>query len=187
MKKIVCVLTGILCAGTITAHAADVKEGVPAPKTKLEEFSARTGVVIIRGFQTLGKIDGLYSTSVEVDAKEFVNVSTNKRQHGITIKVVDKSGRYEKSNTSFIDYDEIDSLISGIDYIAKVNKSATNFSNFQADYSTKGSLKVSTFSSSGKILAAIKSGRSSSYFNMESLKEIRELIAKAKNTIDELK
>lgn len=190
MKKLSCILLFILFVAPISLHAQNLKDKVPSPKTKLEEFSARTGVVIIRGFEEIGSAFGLYSTSIKVEAKEFVNVSTGKREYGITIEVKKEDGRYDKESTSYIDYDEIESLINGIDYIAKVDKSKTKFSNFQADYNTKGDFKISTFSTAGKIMVAVSSGHIgsvSAYYNLSSLTEIRALVDKAKAKIDTLK
>lgn len=190
MKKISYVLIGMLCVVPLATSAANLKDEIPAPKTKLEEFSAKTGVVIVRGFEEIGTVSGLYSTSIKVEAKEFVNVSTGKKEYGITINVKKEDGRYDKESTSYIDYDEVSSLISGIDYISKVNNSATKFSNFQADYNTKGDFKVSTFSTNGKILVAVSSGRIgavSAYYNISSLPEIRGVIENAKSKIDALK
>lgn len=190
MTRIQYFVIGMIFLASFTANATNLKDEIPAPKTKLEEFSVKTGVVIVRGFEEIGTISGLYSTSIKVEAKEFINVSTGKKEYGITIEVKKEDGRYDKERTSYIDYDEIDSLISGIDYIAKVNKAATKFSNFQADYNTKGDFKVSTFSTNEKIMVAIASGRIgsvSAYYNISSLPEIRGLIEKAKFKIDELK
>lgn len=117
-------------------------------------------------------------------------MTSGKKEYGITIEVKNESGNYAKESTSYIDYDEIASLISGIDYIAKVDKSATKYSSFQADYNTKGDFKVSTFSLKDKIMVSIASGRIGSvnaYFNISSLPEIRDVIEKAKNRIDTLK
>ena len=190
MKKFSCLFLVLFFVAPLSLHAQNLKDQVPSPKTKLEEFSARTGVVIIRGFEEIGSAHGLYSTSIKVEAKEFVNVSTGKREYGITIEVKKEDGSYDKESTSYIDYDEIESLISGIDYIAKIDKSKTNFSNFQADYNTKGDFKISTFSTSGKIMVAVSSGnigRVSAYYNLSSLTEIRTLIEKSKTKIDTLK
>ena len=191
MKKIKYLfLATFLVFMPFSLHAKNLKDQVPTPKTKLEEFSARTGVVIIRGFEEIGSAYGLYSTSIKVDAKEFVNVSTLKKEYGITIEVKKEEGRYDKENTSYIDYDEIESLIRGIDYIAKIDNSRTKFSNFQADYNTKGDFKISTFSSTSKIMVAVSSGSIGSvtaYYNLSSLGEIKKLIEKAKNKIDALK
>jgi len=190
MRKLSFVLIGILCLAPFMASAANLKDKIPAPKTKLEEFSAKTGVVIVRGFEEVGTISGLFNTSIKVEAKEFVNVSTRKKEYGITIEVKKDKDDYNKESTSYIDYDEISSLISGIDYISKVKKSVTRFSNFQADYNTKGDFKISTFSMGDKIMVAVSSGRIGSvtaYYNLSSLPEIRKLVEKAKSKIDALK
>ncbi len=113
----------------------------------MEQFSAKTGVILIRGFQKIGSTQGLYSTSVNIESKEFTNVTDGSKQYGITIEAFKEDGRYDKEHTSFIDFDEIDSLIQGIDYISKVKPDVTKFADFQADYTTKGELKISTFNS----------------------------------------
>ena len=190
MKKLSFLFLVVLFVLPLSLHAQNLKDQVPSPKTKLEEFSARTGAVIIRGFEEIGSAYGLYNTSIKVEAKEFVDVSTGKKEYGITIEVKKEDGRYDKENTSYIDYDEIDSLISGIDYIANVDKSKTKFSNFQADYNTKGDFQISTFSTAGEIMVAVSSGRIGkvlAYYNLSSLTKIRTLIEKAKTKIDTFK
>ena len=91
--------------------------------SEIEEFSVKTGAVIVRGFEKIGKVHGLLGTSITVEAKEFINVSTGEKEYGITIQVKKEAGRYDKENTSYIDYDEVESLISGIGYISKVQSS----------------------------------------------------------------
>lgn len=189
MKRIISLmLMYLLCCTAV--FAANLKDTVPQAKTKLEQFSARTGVVLIHGFEEIGTVHGLYNTSVKVESKEFKNVTDGKKEFGITIEVKKEDGRYDKEHTSYIDYDEIDSLIKGIEYIAKVDGSVTKLTNFQADYKTKGDLKISTFSSNGQVRAAVSSGTIGSvgaYFKIESLSEIKKLLSQAKAKIDSLK
>jgi hypothetical protein len=190
MKYLFHVILGLMCVSSITANAANLKDDIAAPKTKLEEFTAKTGVVIIRGFEEIGTINGLYGTSAKVEVKEFLNAASGKKEYGITIEVKKEDGRISRENTSYIDYDEISSLISGIDYIAKVKPSATSFSNYQADYNTKGDFNISTFNSGHEDMCAIKSGHIgsvSAYFNIRSLQEIRSVIENAKNKLDAVK
>lgn len=188
MKKFIAsaMVLSIFC----NALAQEQKETTTQqPKTKLEQFSAKTGVVFIRGFQEIGTVNGLYATSVTVEVKEFVNVSDGVKQYGITVRVEEK-GRLDKHHTSFIDYDEIESLMKGVDYIQSVEPTVTLLDNFQADYSTRGDLKVSTFSSDGKILSAVKSGKigsTTAYLNIEELEKLKLLIGQAKTKIDEIK
>lgn len=189
MKKHIVAITAIgLIIGT--ANAENLKDAVPQAKTKLEQFSAKTGVVIIRGFQKIGSVQGLYNTSVNIESKEFTNVTDSTKQYGITIEAFKEDGRYDKDHTSYIDFDEIDSLIQGIDYIFKVKPDVTKFEDFQADYTTKGDLKISTFSSGNKVMAAITSGTIggvAAYFNIEDLPKIKNLLLEAKKKIQAIK
>ena len=189
MKKLL-VAASLCVLVSMPALAQNLKDAVPQAKTKLEQFSAKTGAVIIRGFHKIGSAQGLYSTSVNIEAKEFTNVTDGKKQYGITIESFKEDGRYDKKHTSFIDYDEIDSLIKGIEYISKVKSSVTKLEYFQADYSTRGDLKISTFSSGDKIMAAVTSGNIggvATYFNIEDLEKVKNLIKQAKAKIDEIK
>src|SRR5262245_19720870 len=69
------------------------------PATKLEAFSAKTGVVIIRGFSTVGSISRLGIVTIEV--REFRDASNPKlRATGLSIQVKE-AGRLERDNTSF--------------------------------------------------------------------------------------
>lgn len=172
------------------SYAVSLKESIPEAKTKLEQFSAKTGVVLIRGFHKIGSAQGFYNTSVNIEAKEFTNVTDGTKQYGITIEAFKESGKYDKQHTSFIDYDEIDSLVKGIDYISKVKSNVTKLEDFQADYKTKGDLKISTFSSGSRVLLAVTSGNIggvASYFNIEDLAKVKMLILKAKSKIEDIK
>jgi hypothetical protein len=189
MKKTIIALTTMALL-IPSAYAENLKDSVPQAKTKLEQFSAKTGVILIRGFQKIGSAQGLYSTSVNIESKEFTNVTDGSKQYGITIEAFKEDGRYDKQHTSFIDFDEIDSLIEGIDYISKVKADVTKFADFQADYTTKGELKISTFNSGDKLMAAVTSGTIggvAAYFNIDDLAKLKELILKAKQKIESIK
>jgi hypothetical protein len=156
------------------------------PKTKLGQFGSQAGVVVIRGFSTIGSLKGLYGTVVEVECKEFSSPATGKREYGITIEVKE-TGTRENENSSFVDYDEIDALIAGIDYIAKVDKTATKLDSFQADYRTKDDLQISTFSNNNEIKVAVSSGyigKTTAYFGIAEISKLRDLVTAAKAKLD---
>jgi len=152
-------------------------------KTKLEEFSGETGVVIIKGFQDVGKIGG-----VTVTSRVFTNANTGKKEYGITINV---AGYRERDDTSFIDYDEIQSLIKGSDYISKIEKSVTKLSHYEATYQTKGGFSITKFNSSdGKTSLAVSSGNIgpvTAFLPMAKLSELKQMIINAKMKIDSIK
>lgn len=175
-------------AFSLNAVAAD-SGSQQQPKTKLESFVAQDGVVIVRGFSTVGEVKANYGGLLTVESKEFTNVTSGKKEYGITIEVKE-TGRLERKNTSYIDYDEIDSLVKGIDYISKVDKSATKLDDMQADYKTRGDLVVSTFSSRNGISAAIGSGtigRTNAYFELPELAKLRALVVDAKAKLDAIR
>jgi len=175
----------ILCF--VLTHFGFAQEAKQPPKTKVESFDAKTGVVVIRGFSVVDKVKGNYSTSVTVEAKEWIDASSGKREYGISIEV--RESEREK-RSSYIDYDEIESLLKGIGYISKIDSKITKLNEFQADYKTKGEFEISTFSSDGKIAAAVKSGSiysASAYFDFEDIEKIKTAIDKAKKVLDSIK
>lgn len=155
------------------------------PTTKLEAFSARTGIVLIKGFSTLGTINGM--GRVSIDAREFRDASNPKSaQYGVAIEVKE-SGRLERENTSFIDEDEIDSLIRGLDYISKIGTNVTTFRNFEAQYKTKGDLSMTVFSGrGGETSFAVSSGRigkTTAFLKLADAEQMRSLLSEAKKVI----
>ncbi len=99
--------------------------------------------------------------------------------------------RVDRKSTSYIDYDEIDALIKGIESLAKIDKTTSKLATFQADYKTKGDLIVSTFSGDdGSIGAAVQSDRSDkamARLSLPDLEQFRKLIAKSKEMLDEIR
>ena len=175
----------VLSCATVQAEQAITPP--QEPKTKMESFQRQTGAVVIKGYSEIGVINGM--GSVSVDCMEFKDATTEKRQMGIVIEVKE-SGRFENSERSFIDYDEVSALLNGIDYISKVKADATRLGNFEAIYKTKGDFNVVTFSSSGKVDAAVKSGYirpATAFLSLEQRGKLRGVILQAKEKLDSLK
>ena len=175
----------------LSASLATAQQTVQAdrePKTKLEGFQAQTGTIVIKGYSEIGMVAAL--GRVEVTAMEFTDATTRRKQSGVLIEVKE-SGRLETSNRSFIDYDEVDALLTGLDYISKATTGVTKLGMFEATYKTKGYFSATTYSSKGgKIEAAVSSGyiRASSVFlSLQQLGELRTLIAQAKQKLDSVK
>jgi hypothetical protein len=183
-------VTAFLLVGHASAQQASKGEIAAAtPKTKLEAFERQTGTVIIRGFTTVGSVRGIYGGTASVEAREFTNATTGKQEFGIVVEVKE-AGRLEREDRSYIDYDEIESLLRGIDYVVKIDSSATKLADFQADYHTKGDLTITTFSSGSDVKAAITSGRIGSVdviITTADLQQFRNLVAAARTKLDELR
>jgi hypothetical protein len=173
-----------------SSFAQEAQNPPQQPKTKLEQFQAKTGSVIVRGFSIIGGVPGQFESFMTVESKEFTDASTGAKQYGITIKVTENSPHRE--NTSYIDLDEIDSLLKGITYIGAITKSVTKLKDFQADYRTKGDFGISTFSNTptGEIGVAVRSGtygHTTAYFDLKDLPKMSQLIQAAQTTLQTIK
>lgn len=187
LATFISVSVSLCCATGSKAQTAQTQ-----PTTKLEAFASRTGIVVIRGYSTIGKIIGssIYNR-VSIDAREFRNASNPKQaEYGLTIEVAE-SGRPERESRSYIDQDEIDSLIKGIDYISKIDKSVSPMKDFEAEYRTKGDFSIIIFSNKeGGLELAISSGRigkATVFLKASDLLVLRKLLVDAKESIEAAK
>lgn len=166
------------------ALAQEKSTAPPEPETKLQSLEAATGVIIVSRFSAIGAIHDQLGTSAEVECRESTDTASGKKQYGITITVQNMS--LGSKHTSYIDYDEIDSLLKGIDYISGV-KPATELDKFQAYYRTKDDLTLSTFSGSGGTThAGLVSGGVGEVLSLDQLAEFRALIQKARERLDSI-
>jgi hypothetical protein len=150
--------------------------------TKLEQFQAKTGIVVVRGYTKVGSVSGT-GGSVSVDARDFRDArNPQTRLTGVSIEVFNNGGR---TNTAFIDNDEIESLLAGLDYISKVTKDITPLSSFEIEYRTKGDFSITVFNTSNNGLSAAVSagriGKTLVYIPLQKLTELRQLILDAKS------
>lgn len=161
------------------------------PQTKFEQFSVQDGAVLIKGFTHVGQVEGENKTGLAVESWEITNVVTGQKVQGLVIgttnnSVVGYPGR------SYVDYEEIAPLLKGIDYLMKVDKSATKYERFQADYRTKGDVSIvkSLTNFGTEVNYSIFSGIMhpiQASFKPEAFIKIRELINRAKQSIDSSK
>jgi hypothetical protein len=170
------------------ANAQQPEQGDSSPKTKLEAFQIQTGTVVIKGYTEMGRVGAM--GAIEVSAMEFTDATTSKKQQGVLIEIKE-AGRLDNESRSFIDYDEVDSLLSGLDYISKATNDVTKLLQFEATYKTKDNFSATTFNNtSGKINAAVSSGRirpAKAFLSLEKLSELRGLIAQAKQKLESVK
>ncbi len=189
-KLMVLIIVLTICLSilfTVQAGAKQTTVVEKEQKPKLETFQLQTGAVVIKGYSNIGKLSAM--GSVEVTAMEFSDIASSTKQVGIVIQVT-ASGRLENSDRSFIDYDEIDSLLKGIDYVSKATTEVTKLDDFEATYKTKGYFSATTFSSSDAVRVAVSSGYISpatAYLSLQQLQELRQILAKAKLKLDSVK
>ena len=150
-------------------------------QTELEKFSAKTGIVKIMGYTDGGKIlagNYSYSNYISFQARILGTPQNPESTKGILITVADKDGY---SGRSFVDEDEIDDLISGIEYISKATKDITSLENFEIDYSTLGDFEVTVYNlNDGSLGLSVQSGSRSVRPSFDSIALIIEKLKESK-------
>jgi len=156
------------------------------PTTKLEAFQVRSGQVRVKNYSRLGTVNGIGGT-ILVQVMEIVDPQSQQKVQGLLIEVAG-SGRYDRPQRSFIDADEIDSLLKGIEYISKVDGKQTKLTNFEAAYESRGGLKVTAFNAEGgEIDIGVTAGTDNVYFKLADFAPMRALIEQSKVQIAALR
>jgi hypothetical protein len=160
-----------------------------APLTNLEAFEAQTGTVIVRGSALIGTISGETGT-VSVRCKESTEPGSGRKEYGVAIDLKEGS---RSEDTTVIDYDELETFLSGIDYLSKANHAVTSLPNFDVLYRTGGGLRVDVYTSSkrsGALQAVLQSsrvGKARVLLTADQLAHFQNLMQQAKSRLDLLR
>jgi hypothetical protein len=178
----------LFAAASTSARAQQMSPPPFEPLTKLEALDTQVGAVVIKNYTYIGSVTG-FSGIVMVTSYEFVDTQTGRKEYGIGVELKE-TGRSEREARTYVDYDEIDALMRGLEYIGKIERSAT-MENFEAQYRSRGELGVTTFlRPNGALGAEIAIGifrRASINVSPGKLADFRKLIADAKIVLEKVK
>lgn len=162
----------------------------PGPKTKLEAFEGRTGTVLIKSTAHIGVFSGNAGT-LAVRCREFSDTGSGHRESGLSL-VLHESDQVEE--LTLVDYDELDSLIKGIETLSTLDGSVTSLSGFEASYRSRGGLRIAAYTSrrTGTIEASIRvetrSGPAATVLaSTAQLGQLRVLIEQARSRLDSIR
>jgi len=162
------------------------------PVKQIEAFRSKTNTVVVRGASHIGRMDGDTSGHISIDVEELTDVNTGSKAYGISISVDETTSSL--TSTSFVDYDDIDPLIKGVDFMAKINSGCTKMDDYQAHYRDRSGLHISKINamSSGteKYLMGVVSGvdkEAACFFSADSFPILGNMIKAAKRKIDLVK
>jgi len=159
------------------------------PRTKLEAIESRYERVITKGFSQFA-IMTARGIEIRLDAIEMKDTADSTRAIGLVfaLRELDESRR---ENRAFIDYQEVDRLIKGMESVARVNESITKLAGFEARYRTLGDLEINVFRQTRSGTAAsLSSGicdRVTALLTLDDLEKLRGHVIEAKARLDEIK
>ena len=155
------------------------------PRTKLEAFEERYGTVIMKGFTQVTAIE---VRGVRVDAVELQDLPRATRAMGVVV-VVGSGGEKPQENRAFIDYEEIDALLSGIDAVSKVNESMTKLVGFEGKYRTLGDFEITVFrqtrTGTAVSLTTGVCNQARVTMSLDDLARVRAMLVDAETKLDE--
>ena len=163
------------------------------PRTKLEAVESRYEKILIKGFSSIANLN-VRSVMVRLDAVEMKDSASPLRAMGIVISLrfFPPENQPPRENRSYIDYEEIDSLLKAMESVAKVSESATKLASFEARYRTVGDFEVIVFRQgrASGTAASISSGiceKVTALLTLDELETLRAHIIEAKARLDEIK
>jgi hypothetical protein len=106
----------------------------------------------------------------------------------VGVEIADAAAnRPDIEERAYIDYDELDPLLKGIDLIMKLDDKATKLSRYEAQYQTRGGLVLVTFSTPDGTRIAISTwgGRRPRFvLRQTGLAEFKNLLESARDVLD---
>lgn len=175
------VFSGIAQALPTDTTAAPSAGGEQAESTaQLRAFADAKGVLMIRSFESVGEVMGLYGAMVEVEVCRIFEPISSKKLLGLRIEITNVE---EKSKIGFIDFDEIPGLLGGITYILSFNPASQPLPVWEAMYRTKDDIRLSVFNSETRnertaTIEIYGFPRMSIYLNTDGLTRLRDLVTK---------
>lgn len=158
------------------------------PRTKLEALEERRGIVIIKGFTRITTVE---VRGVRIDAVEMRALGNVGRVKGIAVVLREAGGERPSDNRAFVDYEEIDSLLSAIDTVSKVDETTTKLPGFEARYRTQGDFEIGVFrqtrSGTAVVITTGICDRATQTLTLDDLAKVKAMIQEAKERLDEIR
>jgi hypothetical protein len=179
-------LLSLALAGVGAAQGAQTE---PAPEefpTRLEALLEKAGAVVVKGSTAVGSLSGGRGTAA-ITCWELIDAREGLREYGVSVSIRDNE-RPEVEEVAYVDYDELDPLIQGLDHILKLENNATKLARFEAQYRTRGELSVFRFNTPGGYGAAVSIGGRRGprlVLRPTGLVEFRDLLESARDILDE--
>jgi len=184
-KIIVCCCVVILFASTV-GYGQQQSQNEPA--TKMEQFLAKKGKLIIKDSQEAGVLKGKYGTKITVESVMIYEPGKEADKiRGLRIEVYE-GGRRERSDISFLDMDEVESLSKAITYMITLLEKwqGTNREYTEVIFSTKGDFKLGFYQKGTEVNSFSKSGiigAASCYFSTSDLSDLKAIIDKGNSIL----
>ena len=121
---------------------------------------------------------------ISIRCKESVNVNTGRRQFGIAL-ILEEGASHR--DVLIVDYDELEPLLNGLDYLGTIGHGVTAMPAFDATFTTKSGLRIAAHSdrAQGGMQDFLQFGSEPRIpLTADQFTQFRNLIGQAKATLD---
>jgi hypothetical protein len=148
MKKLILLL--VLLSGW-TLHAQTTN----APRTYFEAYNDAIDAPLVKGMSVIGSLNNQVDFPVEIRAEMLTNLQTSNSVYAVSLRT--RVGG-KQTVVDFIDYDELDGFIRGIQLISQTTQSPVATDSFEAVYRTRCGFSLLKVSDGAKATILMKSG-----------------------------
>ena len=120
MKNIILLLS--LCL-TCALHAQTTN----APRSNFEAYNALADTPLLRGMSVIGTLNNQLNYPVEIRVETLTNMLYSNTVYAVSLRTRLAAKQLE---VDYIDYDELDGLIRGVQFISQSDHNATPLDNF---------------------------------------------------------
>lgn len=168
------------------AACAASAQSTNQPLTYFEANAAVADAPLIKGRSSVGVLNNQIAYPVEVRAERLTNLQNSNTLYAVSLRT---RVAVHQTLVDYIDYDELDGIIRGIQWISQADHSATPMDDFEAIYRTRCGLSVYKVSNAGKFTIILKSGDPSGVRNQLAafvLDDLGRYLTAAKAKIDSI-
>jgi hypothetical protein len=179
MKKLIPLLV-------LFAACAAQAQTTNAPRTYFEAYNDAVDAPLLKGMSVIGTMNNQINFPVEIRAEELTNLQTSNTVYAVSLRT--RVGG-KQTEVDYIDYDELDGLIRGVQLISQTLQSPVPTDNFEVAYRTRCGMSVLKVSNGPKITIVIKSGDSIGARNQMApfvLDDLARYLTAAKAKLDSL-
>jgi hypothetical protein len=177
MKKLIVILT-VGAAWAVQAQTTN------APRTYFDAYKSALNAPLVRGMSSIGALTGQVAYPVDIRIERLnVQPTTN------TIYAVAMRTHLSRNvlQVDFIDYDELDGLLRGLQLISHSDHSTVPMDDFEVVYRLRSGLSVAKTSNGAKVVIALRCGDANSTINQIApyvLDDLQRLLTAAKSKIE---
>jgi hypothetical protein len=121
----------------------------PPPKTHLQAMAEQKGVLIVCGYTDVGTVQREDGSFVRITAAEFTNTANSSKEYGLLFFIHQTDAGNVREIRSYLDEDELDPLLTALDAMGKLDKTATPLNDYDAKIRTRGDLEIGNIDDAG--------------------------------------